>query len=76
MPVSNFDGRTFVAFTDVSGFKEMMKDDQRAIRALEGRSMKGSAGARKSQQLLNPTKQDYSRMVGYSSLAELGKVCP
>lgn len=35
MPISNFDGRTFVAFTDVSGFKEMMKDDKRAIRALD-----------------------------------------
>ena len=28
MPIPNFDGLTFVAFTDISGFKEMMKNDQ------------------------------------------------
>jgi len=35
MPIPDFDGSTFVAFTDISGFKQMMKKDQRAIRALD-----------------------------------------
>ena len=35
MSVQNFNGNTFVAFTDISGFKEMMKGDgTRAIKAL------------------------------------------
>jgi|SRR5690554_3460192 len=34
MPLSNFNGDTFVAFLDISGFKEMMKDDEKAIGAL------------------------------------------
>lgn len=36
MAVEDFNGNTFVAFTDISGFKEMMKGDgMRAIRALD-----------------------------------------
>lgn len=36
LPVQDFYGNTFVAFTDISGFKEMMKGDgKRAIRALD-----------------------------------------
>ena len=36
MPVQDFHGNTFVAFTDISGFKEMMKGDgTRAIKALD-----------------------------------------
>lgn len=36
MPVQDFQGNTFVAFTDISGFKEMMKGDgSRAINALD-----------------------------------------
>ncbi|SUB63521.1 Uncharacterised protein [Plesiomonas shigelloides] len=36
MAVGDFNGDTFVAFTDISGFKEMMKGDgQKAIRALD-----------------------------------------
>jgi len=34
MPLLNFNGNTFVAFLDISGFKELMKDDQKAIEAL------------------------------------------
>ncbi len=34
MPVDDFSGDTFVAFTDISGFKEMMKYERKAIRAL------------------------------------------
>ncbi len=34
MTIPNFDGNTFVAFTDISGFKEMMKQEGTAIRAL------------------------------------------
>ena len=30
MPIENFDGDCFVAFTDISGFKEMMKHDEQA----------------------------------------------
>jgi len=35
MALDPFDGTTFVAFTDISGFREMMDDEQRAIRALD-----------------------------------------
>ncbi len=34
MPIADFDGTTLVAFTDISGFKEMMRDKSRAIEAL------------------------------------------
>ena len=35
MPIPDFDGETFVAFTDISGFKEMMKEDERAVKAID-----------------------------------------
>ncbi len=36
MPISNFEGETFVAFLDISGFKEMMKGDgSQAMNALD-----------------------------------------
>ncbi|MCK9392783.1 MAG: hypothetical protein M0Q01_14590 [Syntrophales bacterium] len=36
MPIRNFLGETFVAFTDISGFKEMMKGDgKQAVHALD-----------------------------------------
>jgi len=41
MPISNFDGETFVAFTDISGFKEMLKNQDRAIRAIDKFYSKG-----------------------------------
>lgn len=34
MPVEDFEGNTFVAFLDISGFKILMRDEQRALRAL------------------------------------------
>jgi len=34
MPVQNYNGQTFVAFLDISGFKELMKDDKKALEAL------------------------------------------
>jgi len=34
MPIQNFNGETFVAFLDISGFKELMKNDQKALEAL------------------------------------------
>ncbi len=34
MPVQNYTGPTFVAFLDISGFKELMKDDRKALEAL------------------------------------------
>jgi hypothetical protein len=34
MPIQNFDGDTFVAFTDISGFKEMMKIEGKAVSAI------------------------------------------
>lgn len=34
MPIKNFDDDCFVAFTDISGFKEMMKHDQQAVDAI------------------------------------------
>lgn len=35
MGLSNFTGETFVAFIDISGFKEMMKNGQMAIKTLD-----------------------------------------
>src|SRR5688500_14478765 len=35
MPIPFFSGDTFVAFTDIVGFKAMMKDGQRAIQAID-----------------------------------------
>ncbi len=35
MPLDPFHGNTFVAFTDIAGFKPMMKDPPRAARALD-----------------------------------------
>jgi hypothetical protein len=35
MPVQDFNGDTFVAFTDISGFKEMMNNKKQAVRALD-----------------------------------------
>lgn len=35
MPVQNYSGQTFVAFLDISGFKELMKDDRKALEALK-----------------------------------------
>jgi len=34
MPVQNYTGQTFVAFLDISGFKELMKDDKKALESL------------------------------------------
>ena len=34
MPISNYDGDTFVAFLDISGFKELMKTEEKALQAL------------------------------------------
>jgi len=35
MPSHNFNGDTFVAFVDISGFKELLKQDNRAWKALD-----------------------------------------
>lgn len=35
MPIPDYNGETFVAFSDISGFKEMMKKDDSAIQALD-----------------------------------------
>lgn len=34
MPIENYNGNTFVAFTDISGFKVLMKNDQDALKAI------------------------------------------
>lgn len=34
MPIHDFHGETFVAFIDISGFKELMKNDDDALKAL------------------------------------------
>lgn len=34
MPVQNYEGETFVAFIDISGFKELMKDHLKGLEAL------------------------------------------
>lgn len=34
MAINNFHGQTFVAFLDISGFKELMKNDNDALKAL------------------------------------------
>jgi len=35
MPIENYSGRTFVAFTDISGFKKMMRREHEARRTLK-----------------------------------------
>jgi hypothetical protein len=35
MPISYFNDNTFVAFTDISGFKELMKNDQNALESIK-----------------------------------------
>lgn len=35
MPIRNYSGKTFVAFLDICGFKELMRTKQRAWRALD-----------------------------------------
>jgi len=35
MPINNYDGDTFVAFLDISGFKELMRNEEKAWKALD-----------------------------------------
>src|SRR3990167_7349981 len=35
MPINNFEGKTFVAFLDISGFKELMREKDKAWKALD-----------------------------------------
>ena len=35
MPLNNFSGETYVAFSDLNGFKEMMRNHERAAKALD-----------------------------------------
>ncbi|HIC90997.1 MAG TPA: hypothetical protein EYP21_02835 [Syntrophaceae bacterium] len=35
MPINNYDGDTFVAFLDISGFKELMRNEKKAWNALD-----------------------------------------
>lgn len=35
MPINNFEGNTFVAFVDISGFKELIRQEKRAWEALD-----------------------------------------
>jgi len=35
MPINNYAGDTFVAFIDISGFKELMRDEKKAWKALD-----------------------------------------
>ena len=53
MPISNFNGRTFVAFIDISGFKQLMKDEKRAWKALDRFYNYGYEVIRKNRQQNN-----------------------
>lgn len=35
MPINNFSGKTYVAFSDLNGFKEMMRNHEKAAKALD-----------------------------------------
>jgi len=35
MPINNFSGTTYVAFSDLNGFKEMMRNHEKAAKALD-----------------------------------------
>lgn len=35
MPLNNFSGETYVAFSDLNGFKEMMRNQEKAAKALD-----------------------------------------
>jgi hypothetical protein len=41
MPIPDYQGSTFVAFVDISGFKEMMKNEELAVKALDHFYSKG-----------------------------------
>jgi len=49
MPIRQFEGATFVAFLDISGFKELMKDGERAWSALNVLYQEGYNSIRASQ---------------------------
>jgi hypothetical protein len=50
MPLKNFQGQTFVAFTDISGFKQLMQSRDRAAAALKHFYSEGYAILKKQQQ--------------------------
>lgn len=35
MPITNYDGETFVAYLDIAGFKELMKEEKEALKVLD-----------------------------------------
>ena len=53
MPISDFEGETFVAFIDISGFKELMKDEKRAWKALDKLYQYGYEVIRESTEQVN-----------------------
>ena len=53
MPISNFNGETFVAFVDISGFQQLMKDEGKAWKALDKFYSCGYEVIRKNRQQNN-----------------------
>jgi len=53
MAVPAFHGNTFVAFTDISGFKAMMNDGERAVLALDAFYQSGYSVLRQERQRAN-----------------------
>ncbi|HEC93403.1 MAG TPA: hypothetical protein ENI51_10495 [Candidatus Atribacteria bacterium] len=65
MPISNFNGRTFVAFIDISGFKQLMKDEKRAWKALDSFYNYGYEVIRRSRQQNNILTPPLTRLILY-----------
>ncbi|RLI98875.1 MAG: hypothetical protein DRP08_07735 [Candidatus Aenigmatarchaeota archaeon] len=59
MPISNFDGETFVAFVDISGFKRLMKDENRALKALDKLYQYGYEVIKKNRQSTGPSVEGF-----------------
>jgi|LGVF01.1.fsa_nt_gb hypothetical protein len=59
MPLEEFHGETFVAFVDISGFKALMKDTEKAYKALNSfyqigyNSLKSDSNRNPSMELRN-----------------------
>ena len=53
MPIQNFSGKCFVAFTDISGFKVMMADGNKAIQAMDKFYSSGYRALQQESQKVN-----------------------
>jgi len=78
MSIDNFNGETFVAFTDISGFKELMKTEIKAVKALDELNKNGYDILRNSNQINGIFVSDsgilFTRQQGMPGLESLLRV--